>query len=347
MLHVSCALAVCALVASSVDAAQRTFVSVSGADASPSCSIANPCRSFDKAITVTDPDGEIVVLDSGGYGRLTIDRSVSITAPPGIYAGISVFSGHNGIDVNTPGVKVALRGLSINGQGGANGIAFSNGAELHIDGCVISNLTADGLAATAGRVFVHDTLIRSNGGNGISVLGAAIHVERSRLQANALYGIYAASTARVDVRDSLVADNNSIGILVIAGSLTRVDVESTTISGNRQNGVWMLASTGNKAEVTITRSVVARNGEAGVYDGIGANDNTHLTISDTTVTGNYGDGIFAIGGATVVASGNVLTKNGETGFNNISSTFKSRSNNTVQDNFGGASAGTITPIGGL
>src|SRR4030095_3210618 len=118
MFHVSCALAVCALVASSVDAAQRTFVSVSGHDTSPSCSIANPCRSFDKAITVTDPDGEIVVLDSGGYGRVTIDRSVSIIAPPGVYAGISVFPGETGVISNTAGVKIVLRGVLLNGQSG-------------------------------------------------------------------------------------------------------------------------------------------------------------------------------------------------------------------------------------
>ena len=43
--------------------------------------------------TVTDSGGEIVVLSSGGYGPVLINKSVSIIAPEGIYAGISVFSG--------------------------------------------------------------------------------------------------------------------------------------------------------------------------------------------------------------------------------------------------------------
>jgi hypothetical protein len=349
MFRLSCVFALtCALVVSSVDAAQRTFVSVSGLDASPSCSIANPCRSFAKAITVTDPDGEIIVLDSGGYGRVTIDRSVSITAPPGIYGGISVFSGQNGIDVNAPNAKVALRGLSINGQGGNNGIVFSNGAELHVDGCVISNLTSYGLEAHTGRVFVHDTSIRSNGSSGIAAFGTVIHVERSRLQANGIYGIYASSTARVDVRDSLIADNDQTGIIVIAGALTRVDIDATTISGNRNNGVYAIATTaGTKAELSITRSVVARNGEAGAFDAIGASDNVHLTVSDNMITGNYGDGISAISGATVVASDNAVTKNAQYGFFNSLSAFKSRGDNAVQDNGSGPNSGTITTIGGL
>ena len=80
---------------------------------------------------------------------------------------------------------------------------------------------------------------------------------------------------------------------------------------------------------------------------IGAIDNVHLSITDSTITGNYGEGVFAGSGATVVVANNVVTKNALNGFLNISSTFKSRGNNTVVDNFGGVSSGPITPIGGL
>jgi hypothetical protein len=85
---------------------------------------------------------------------------------------------------------------------------------------------------------------------------------------------------------------------------------------------------------------------SGSFDGVGAIDNVHLSIADSTITGNYGDGIFA-GSGTVVATNNIVTKNAQNGFDNIVATFKSRGNSTVEDNFGGASSGTITPIGGL
>jgi hypothetical protein len=57
-------------------------------------------------------------VDSGGYGAVTIGKTVSIISPPGIYAGISVFSGA-GVAINAPGATVVLRGLSINCQGEA------------------------------------------------------------------------------------------------------------------------------------------------------------------------------------------------------------------------------------
>ena len=80
-------------------AAQRTFVSGVGNDSNP-CSRTAPCRTFGQAILQTAAGGEVYVLDSAGYSAFTISQSVSIIAPAGVTAGISVFSG-TGIVVNT------------------------------------------------------------------------------------------------------------------------------------------------------------------------------------------------------------------------------------------------------
>ena len=117
------ALALCALaVASAADAAsQRTFVASYGSDASAACSLALPCRAFAAAIAQTNPGGEVIVLDSAGYGPVTITKAVSIVAPAGVYAGVSVATG-DGIVVNAGAADVVkLRGLRLNGTGGANG----------------------------------------------------------------------------------------------------------------------------------------------------------------------------------------------------------------------------------
>ena len=108
--------------ADAVATAQRTFVASNGNDANP-CSLAQPCRGFARAITQTSPSGEVIVLDSAGYGPVTIAKSVSIIAPAGLHAGVTVLSG-DGITVNIPNGVVVLRGLTISGQGGANGINF-------------------------------------------------------------------------------------------------------------------------------------------------------------------------------------------------------------------------------
>ena len=54
-------------------AAQRTFVSAGGVD-NPNCSLAAPCRSFASAIAATLSGGEVIVLDSAGYGPVTITK---------------------------------------------------------------------------------------------------------------------------------------------------------------------------------------------------------------------------------------------------------------------------------
>ena len=70
----------------------RTFVASSGVDTNDG-RLATPCRSIGAALAQTDPGGEIVVLDSAGYGTVTINKAVSVIAPLGIYAGITVTAG--------------------------------------------------------------------------------------------------------------------------------------------------------------------------------------------------------------------------------------------------------------
>jgi hypothetical protein len=120
-------------------AAQRTFVASNGSDANP-CSLVLPCRGFATAITHTDPNGEIIVLDSAGYGAVIITQGVSIIAPPGIYGGMSVFSLQDGVTINTATEKVVLSGLSINGQGGTHGVRVIQAAQVQIEDCEISNM---------------------------------------------------------------------------------------------------------------------------------------------------------------------------------------------------------------
>jgi len=62
--------------------ANRTFVSTTGNDSNVSvnCSQSENCRSFGAALAVTNSGGEIIVVDSGGYGAATISQPVTITA---------------------------------------------------------------------------------------------------------------------------------------------------------------------------------------------------------------------------------------------------------------------------
>jgi len=151
---------------------QRTFVAASGIDAHP-CSLAQPCRSFAAAIANTDVNGEVIVLDSAGYGSVVVTKSVTIGAPPGVYAGITVFSG-DGVTVDGSGIAVTLRGLTINGQGGNTGIKFQQGATLTVENCEIVNMGVSGIAVTAtnGQAVVDHSVLRNDGLWGVVVIGS-------------------------------------------------------------------------------------------------------------------------------------------------------------------------------
>jgi len=67
-------------------ASQRTFVASTGVDlGNLTCSLALPCRTFNTAIANTLAGGEVVILDTAGYGPMTIDKSIKIIGPSGVY----------------------------------------------------------------------------------------------------------------------------------------------------------------------------------------------------------------------------------------------------------------------
>jgi hypothetical protein len=95
--------------------ASRTWVSGVGDDANP-CSRTAPCKTFAGAISKTANGGEINAMDPGGFGGVTINKSLTIDGSH-TEAGVLV-SGTNAIVVNAaPTDKVKLKGLDINGIG--------------------------------------------------------------------------------------------------------------------------------------------------------------------------------------------------------------------------------------
>src|SRR6476659_11202496 len=93
--------------------ASRTWVSGVGDDANP-CSRTAPCKTFAGAISKTAPGGEIDALNPGGYGAVTITKSITIDGGGGQVASV-LAAGTNGIVINGTGAVVTLRNLRING----------------------------------------------------------------------------------------------------------------------------------------------------------------------------------------------------------------------------------------
>ena len=200
--------------------AKRTFVASNGNDANP-CSITAPCRGFTAALAQTASGGEILVLDSAGYGPVSINQAVSIIAPPGVYAGISVLSG-TGIFVNPGSGTVVLSGLTINGLGGTLGINFQSGT-LRIERTTVSGFPSAGLGESLGAdaaLLIHDSAFIANG-FGIFVATSTgivtVEIDASRFDQNST-GAAFADNVRGTVSGSSFSGNSFVGAFTQPGT---------------------------------------------------------------------------------------------------------------------------------
>lgn len=338
----------------SATAAQRTFVATFGDDAA-ACTLAAPCRSFTAALAQTDANGEIVVLDTGGYGRVTINKSVTIAAPAGVHAGITVFAGTNGVDVSRFDGIVVLRGLVINGQGGDDGIRFERGVELHVENCVVSNMGRYGLYsdASAARLFVKDTVFRGTAGQGVHLMDfAAVYLDRVRIERSSSWGLLIWSdnaAALAMVKDSFIVASGETAVRAVAvsGGELRLSIEGSTITGN---GSWLdvggvrieSSGAGSRIDATLVRNAIADNGGHAVWGTAQLGAAAHVIATDNTIVANQGDGLgSAMSGGTLVASRNTIGRNTGFGIRRVSGTVVSRGNNDVRDNDAGQTSGAI------
>src|SRR5688572_17510214 len=255
-----------ALAAAQAHAAQRAFVASTGNDVNVAtgCTFAAPCRSFQGAHTAVDAGGEIVALDTAGYGAVTITKSVSILGNPGTIAGISVASG-NGVTIATAGVRVVLRNLNINGVGGAKGVEMTAGDALTVESCVLSNFTNSGVYVWTDGVpalRIHQIVARGNGA-----------------------GIQTGGVARAEISGSVLS-GNFVGLYAESqGGVSFTSVTDTVASGN-SSGFVAAAYNGGTARMSLTRVTASNNSNAGVVNSAGVGGTAIATVGSSMATGN-------------------------------------------------------------
>jgi hypothetical protein len=191
--------------------ATRTWVSGVGDDANP-CSRTAPCKTFAGAISKTAAGGEISVLDPGGFGAITITKSITIDGT-GMLASILAAGGTTGININITGTadaakSVRLRGLTINGAGsGINGITVIAANNVSIEDIVIDGFAKNGISietTSSVQVFAKNSSIRNNAGAGISVASGGSQVLMSN------DSVVFNGTALVGNKGSLLSFKNNV-----------------------------------------------------------------------------------------------------------------------------------------
>ena len=235
------------VLASAAQAQTRTWVSGVGDDLNP-CSRTAPCKTFAGAINKTAKDGEISVLDPGGYGAVTITKSIYINGTHGAGYGSILNASVNGVIINITSATdvrkaVRLRGLDINGAStGINGVSILAANDVWIEDSVIDGNTGDGTTSGMGirvataascNLFVSDTMIHKNiTGIRINTTSgfAVANIRNSNIEGNGT-GINAVSNSFVTVADSRISDNSTNG-LIASVSGAQLTVQQCVISNN-------------------------------------------------------------------------------------------------------------------
>ena len=267
--------------------ATRTWVSGVGDDVNP-CSRTAPCKTFAGAISKTAAGGEIDVLDPGGFGAVTITKSMTIDGTNGAGFGSILSSGVNGVNVNdgatgSPGtIIVTLRNLSINGGGttlGLNGVNFTSGKAVHVEHCQIFNFSQNAInmnVNNAGGSLLHveDTSIYNvnqgirvnNSGTGFAV--AVIDGTRiSQITGSNASGVRLENNGSAEIRDSQISfalngtTANGVNVTTANGSVSLVNTKISRCL----IGINIAAASTNR----ITHSQVILNGTGVQFAGGG------------------------------------------------------------------------------
>jgi len=283
---------------------QRTFVSTSGNDANP-CTRIDPCRNFAAAIANTTAGGEVVALDSGGYGVFSIDKAITIAGAPGAHVAVTAFAG-TGITVNVSGPDtVVLRNLYLTGLGGDDGIFFQGGGRLFVESVVVSGFTQRGLYANASgaALFVRDSVFRSNN-LGLVVDGSLrTEIADSRADRNADIGFWLNNGARGSISGSAATRNGSSGFVFTFASVFAV---SDSLSDGNANGAGVEV---HDTDTQVTLSDVVLTNNTGLGGLVVMIDQPVARIGGSTVTGN-GVGLWQLAGTLESFGDNLVRGNG-------------------------------------
>jgi hypothetical protein len=289
------ALALCLPAALAQAQATRTWVSGVGDDgnAVTGCTRLAPCKTFPGAISATAAFGEINCLDPGGFGTVTITKSIAIKCQ--VEAGV-VVSGTNGIIINVATTDtVYLEGLDIQGvTTGLSGILILGGGTVHIKDCVV-------------RLFNS-----SSAGFGINFSPR--------------------SAATLNVVDSYISDNGTgliggaINIGPSSGASATVVIERTRVVNNKGNNTIQADGSSGPVQVQIKDSVIANN-NTGVY----ALSGSTISLTNTLVTGNQ-YGVAAGGGAVILDRTTIQASTVQAVFTNGGGSVFSYGNNAINNN---------------
>jgi hypothetical protein len=283
--------------------ATRTWVSGVGDDANP-CSRTAPCKTFAGAISKTADGGEIDALDPGGFGALTITKSITLDGGGGQVASVLV-AGTNGIVVVAPtNAVVIIRNLRLDGllgagnsNAGINGINFISGKDLNIENDVIFGFSNNCINIAMGQsaaasVHIINTIVKNCGHNGIGVASSTtpavgVGIDNTQVMLTGNDGIECGQHCHMVVNRSFVEHSAASGIQNDDATTNDADltVNHTDVSFNT-NGITNGPGT---VFTSVFDSSVAYNSTCGLNQAGGGNLFTVQPVGGNFTNRNWGN----------------------------------------------------------
>jgi hypothetical protein len=322
LVGVAAVIAGLALPASAAAQATRTWVSGVGDDANP-CSRTAPCKTWAGAITKTAQGGEIDALDAGGFGSVTITKSITLSAT-GVTGGV-LASSSPGIVINTssdtsPGDAdrdaVTLRGLDINGGGlhgeftpGTIGVNIIHAGVVRLENDQIYGFSQNAVqfaptatteaGAPAPTLMIENSILHDNGQNGVLALPPPgqtgnVVIENSQIEGNGC-GIAAGLSVAATFSPA------TCGTAATGSGTLSVASTNTSSSNNTGAGVQ---SDGATVTNWLSGDSIIGNGiglqalSNGKIISVGANNSVFGNTADGTPTSTVTTGAVGPAGAT-------------------------------------------------
>ena len=263
----------------------RAYLASYGNDANP-CTVVAPCRLVPAALNAVASGGEIWMLDSANFntGTVDINKSVSILAIPGQVGSIVAVANGPAITIQTAGVVVTLRNLTIANNAvnpGTMGIHMTNGNSLTVEQCVFQGLPQQGIDAGGNPVVVYVKDSEFRGGGHVAIEGedgAIMDVVRTKMTDNVFGGVLARPATGTGVTQITVTDSDvsgrsvgssGIGLDAFAaatGGIAKIFATRVSIS-NVSIGLFTPGAGSSSIEVGSSM-IVRNNSNFGVAGGV-------------------------------------------------------------------------------
>lgn len=220
-------------------ASPRVFLSAAtGNDANPSCSETAPCRNLPRGLAAVSPGGQIIIMDSGGYGggmSVTISSPVQIIAPDSVLATLSDNSTNYGgaalIIVNAGATDlVLLRGLQIDGGTKVGTGILHESGRLVVEHCLFTQL-AVGVSAVSAKMDIINSTFAGNA-LAVNATGAGTETDGSITPSTTQVRIAYGSIIGNDVALQMTSPGNNFSNIFVMISSNSAANWATDVVGN-------------------------------------------------------------------------------------------------------------------